>query len=153
MSPAPTLSPSVETSARRYRVAVSAGLLSRFTLKRAAFYLLVPLPALALCLHFGQGVLGLALLVVGFWPFPSRCSVEHDGLRVAWLFVEEWARWDEIAAIELGEDRRRGVVGTRGLVLAVERRDKAPLVLRGRAEVLERLAGDLTEHALPPLKI
>jgi len=128
---------------RSYAVFMDARLASAFDLKRAAFFLLVPLPLLALCMHFGHGVLGLVLLPFAFWPFPYRCHVERDGLRIAWLFVNENVPWEEILSIELGEDPRRGIVGRRRQVLSLQRRSKPRLTLRGRDEVLRRLAAEV----------
>jgi hypothetical protein len=145
ISPSSPVTPA--TTGRRYRVFMDAGLLSPFNRKRGLFFLLVPLPALALCLALGQGVLGLALMALGFWPFPFRASVERDGISVAWLHVSERIRWDEILAVELAEDRRRTVIGKRALALFVERRDKPPVTLRGRATALSDLAAAISLHS------
>jgi hypothetical protein len=130
-----------------YPVFMDAGLLSPFNLKRGAYFLLVPLPVLAICMHLGHGVLGLALMAVAFWPLPFRCHVEPAGIRVSWLVVQERVPWSDIVGIEHEEDRRRGVVGRRSQVLCIERRDKPRITLRGRAAVLSRLAAELTQRA------
>jgi hypothetical protein len=147
MSPSPVLSGPLEAAPQSHPVFVDAGLLSPFNLKRAAYFLLVPLPLLGLCVHFGQGVLGLALLVAGAWPFRPRCRVEAAGLRISWLVVRERVAWDEIVEVELGEDGRPGIVGKRPHLLTIKRRGKPPLVLRGRADVLERLTAELARRS------
>jgi hypothetical protein len=115
---------------------------SPFARKRALFFL-VPISVLAVCLYVGHGVLGFVLMCVGFWPFPFRCRVDEDGVRVSWLLVSERLSWDEIRAVELGEDRRWGVIGKRGSVLTIERWSGARVVLRGRAEVLSEIVGEM----------
>jgi hypothetical protein len=114
--------------------------------KRALLFLLVPLPLLAVCMHFRQGVLGLLLLPLGFWPFPFRCHLEAGGIRVSWFVMSERLNWDAISRVELAEDRRPGVIGKRGSVLALERQDGSRMSLRGRAEVLAELMTQIEMH-------
>lgn len=128
---------------RSYPVFMDAGLLSAFNLKRALFYLTVPLPLLAVCMFLGQGLLGLALAPVAFWPFPFRCRVEHEGIRVSWLVASEHVPWSDIVAIKRGVDQRRWLIGQRPLVLVIERRDKPRVTLRGRPNVLSLLAAQM----------
>jgi len=128
---------------RGYPIFMDAGLFSAFNLKRGLYYLLVPLPVLAISACLGQGLPGLALAVIAFWPFHFRCYAERQGLRITWLIVNERVRWEEIIAIKLEADRRRWVIGRRALVLVVERRSRPRMVLRGRPEVLSRLAADM----------
>jgi hypothetical protein len=146
MSPAPSVSTPAESDSPSYAVHLDAGLLSPFNLKRGAYFLLVPLPLLALCVHFGQGVFGLALLAVASWPFRPRCRLEVAGIRIAWLFVEERVPWNEILDVALGEDARRGIVGKRPLVLTIERRGRPRLALRGRAATLVHLNAELARR-------
>jgi len=98
-------------------------------------------------MYLGQGVLGLALMTLAFWPFPFRCSVERVGVRASWLFVNGRVRWEEMLAVELAQERRRGVIGSRAQVLFIERRDKPRVTLRGRADVLSRLAARIAQRA------
>ncbi len=149
MSPLQSL-PSLSPIRRRSEpVFVQAGLLSAFNLKRAAYFLMVPMSALGICAYLGHGVLGLALMTVTSWPFPPRCHVERGGLRFSWLLVNERVPWSEIVAVELRDDQRRSVVGKRPRLLVIERSTKSRITLSGRAEVLERLAGELTPRFKP----
>ncbi len=146
MSPSPSVSEPAAADSQSYPVHVDAGLLSPFSLKRAGYFLLVPLPLLGLCMHLGQGVLGLALMVVSSWPFRPRCQVEPGGIRISWLFLKEVVPWEEIAEVELADDRRRGVIGRRTPVLTIERRGKPRITLRARDHVLARLTADLARR-------
>jgi hypothetical protein len=132
---------------RSYPLFMDAAPWSSFTLKRGLFLLVVPLPLLAVCLHFQRPLLGLFLMVLGFWPFPFRCRVERDGVRISWLVVHERVAWVDIRAVELGEDSRRGVIGRRGTVLTIERVDGSRMVLRGRTEVLRSVASEIAKGA------
>jgi hypothetical protein len=128
--------------ARSYPVFIDPTLASPFARKRALYFLAILLPVLALCAHFGQGLLGFLALGPAFWALPLRCCVEATGVRVSWLFVSEHVSWDELRAVELGEHGRCGA-GKRGSVLTLERRDSPPMILRGREAVLSELAGEI----------
>ena len=130
-------------SSQSYPVFMDAGLLSAFNLKRGLFYLAVPLPILGICMFLGQGLLGLALAPVAFWPFPFRCRVGPLGLRVSWLMASEHVPWKDILAVKLEEDQRRWVIGRRPRILVIERRDKPRVTLRGRPNVLSSLAAEI----------
>ena len=132
--------------AQSYPVFMDIALSSSFSLKRALFFLLVPLPALAVCLYFRHGLLGFTLLVLGSWPLPFRCRVERDGVRVSWLVVNERIAWNEIRALELAEDRRWGAIGKRGRVLTIERVAGSRITLRGQAEVLSDVASEIAQR-------
>jgi hypothetical protein len=147
VSPEPSLSTPAATEPQNYPVFMDAGLLSPFNLKRGLFFLLVPLPALGICLHFGHALLGFALMALGVWPFRFRCRVEPEGVTVSWLFIKEHMSWDEIVAVEVGADQRRGVIGKRAQALFLERRDKPRVTLRASADVLSRLAARIAERA------
>ncbi len=148
-----TSSPSPSTSSANgspsYSVFI-AGALTPFRFKCVACALFVQLTIVAICFYvLRQGVLGLALMIVlAGWPFLFRCRVERDGVRLSWLFIHERVGWDEIAATKLREDDRRGVIGKRPLVLAIERRDQRRIILRGRAEILSQLSADLTARCV-----
>lgn len=131
---------------RSFPVFMDAGLLSPFNLKRGLFFVLFPLAALAVCVTLGQGVLALALMAIGFWPFPFRCRTDRGGLRVSWLVVDEYVRWDEILAAQLVEDRRWGIVARSAPALFIERRNKRRVILRGRTATLSRLAAEISLH-------
>jgi hypothetical protein len=122
---------------------MDAGLLSSFNLKRGLFYLAVPLPILAVCMFLGQGLLGLALATIAFWPFRFRCRVEPRGIRVSWLVASEHVPWKDVVAVKLEEDQRRWVIGRRPRILVIERRDKPRVTLRGRPHVLSLLAAEM----------
>ena len=130
-------------SPRSYPVFMDAGLLSAFNLKRGLFYLAVPLPILAVCMFLGQGLLGLALATVAFWPFRFRCRVEPQGIRVSWLVASEHVPWKDIVAVKLEADRRRWIVGKRPRILVIERRGKPRVALRGDPNILSSLAADM----------
>lgn len=119
---------------------------SPFFRKRALYLFLVAAPVLAVCQHFGHGVLGLPLMALAFWPFPFRCRVDDSGISISWLVTSEPWNWDDIRALKLEEDQRWGVVGRRGNVLAIERRSGARAILRGKPEVLSDLASEIARR-------
>jgi hypothetical protein len=116
---------------------------SPFFLKRLLFMLLVPLPISAALFVAGQGVPGLVVMLVGSWPFPFRCSADAGGLTISWLPVREHIRWEDIRLVALVEDPRPGVIGKRKPVLTIERKQHAPVTLRGRSEVLTGIAAEI----------
>jgi hypothetical protein len=128
------------SGSKSYPLFVDAALSNPLTRKRGLFFLLVPLPLMGICLHMGQGILGLFVMAIGFWPFPFRCRLEEHCVRISWFLVSEHIAWSDIRNVELGKDLRRGVVGKRGWVLAIERRNGSWTRLRGRPEVLSELA-------------
>jgi hypothetical protein len=118
--------------------------------KRALYFLLVPLLVLALFIRFHHAVFGLLVFPCTCWPFPFRCRVEDKGVRVRWFVFEERLNWQDICTVELGEDRRRGVIGKRGSVLTIERRSGSRATLRGDGAVLSELARQISDR---PMKV
>lgn len=129
-----------------HAVWMGTALTSPFALKRVAYLLIVPATILAVSMHLGQGVLGLALMVVAFWPFPFRLRAGPEGLRVSWLFVSERIAWREIRSATLVTDGRRFVIGKRGQVLVLERHGNHSVTLRGAAPLLARIAREASIH-------
>jgi len=130
-----------------YPVFMDFTLSSTLVRKRALYFLLVPLPALALFIHFGHGVLGLLVFACTCWPFPFRCRVEDEGFGVSWFVFKERLNWQDMRTVALAEDRRRGVIGKRGSVLTIERRSGSRLSLRGDTAVLSDLASQIRDRA------
>jgi len=128
---------------RSYPVLMEPALSSSLAWKRALCFLAIPLPLLALGLHFRQGVLGLLLMPLGFWPFPFRCRLEADGVCVSWFIVSERLPWEEVMSVELREDRRWGVIGRRGSFLSIERKGGSRMILRGKVPALTYLASEI----------
>jgi hypothetical protein len=120
--------------------------LTPFALKRALYLLIVPPVILGVSMHFGQGVLGFALMAVACWPFPFRLQVSSEGLQVSWLLVTQRIRWEEIRSAALALDDRRLVVGSRKPVLVLERHGNRLVVLRGQAHVLSEIAREISPH-------
>lgn len=145
-------SPPSRTGARvqSYPVFMDFTLSSALLRKRALYFLLVPLPLLALFIHFRHGVLGLFVFPWTCWPFPFRCRAEDKGLEVSWFLFEERLKWQDIRTVALGEDRRRGTIGKKGSVLTIERRSGARLRLRGDTAVLSELASQIRDRPSEP---
>jgi len=135
-------SSALRTSARAqsYKVSLDFTLSSALVRKRALYFLLLPLPALALFIHFGHAVLGLLVFPCTCWPFPLRCRVEDEGVVLRWFVFKERLNWQDIRSVELGEDSRRGVIGKRGGVLTIQRQRGPRMSLRGDTAALSELA-------------
>jgi hypothetical protein len=77
------------SGSKSYPLFVDPALSNPLTRKRGLFFLLVPLPLMGICLHMGQGILGLFVMAIGFWPFPFRCRLEEHCVRISWFLVSE----------------------------------------------------------------
>jgi hypothetical protein len=123
--------------------------LSRFALNRVLYLLVVPPAILGVSMHFGQGVLGLVLMAVAFWPFAFRLRTSPEGLQISWLLFRERTRWDEIRSARLALDDRKLVVGRRKQVLVLERYGRRALTLRASSRVLSEIAREIAPHLGP----
>jgi hypothetical protein len=130
-------------ASRSFPVFLDAALASPLARKRALYFLLVAVPVFGTCVNLGHGIVGCLLFPLCMWPFPFRCRVEDDGIRISWFVFNERIRWGDIRRVELGEDRRSGVIGKPGTVLALERRGGSWTRLRGRAGELREIASQM----------
>lgn len=146
MRPMAIIAPDVPSKSAGYPVYVYTGWFSAFNLKRAAYFLLVPFSALAIAIHQRQAVYGLMTFVLTSWPLRPRCRVEPWGLRIVWLILQDRVRWADIVAVDVAEDARRFVIGKRAPVLTIERRGGPRIILRGRSDIIARLATELAER-------
>ncbi len=131
---------------RSFPVFTDFALSSVLVRKRALYFLLVPLPVLALFIHFRHGVLGLLVFPWTCWPFHFRCSVEKQGIGLRWFVFKERLGWRDIRTVELAEDRGRRVIGERRNLLTIERRSGSRLILRGNSQVLSDLASEILQE-------